>query len=237
MGLLSQIDLKNVPRHVAIIMDGNGRWAKSKGLERTEGHRVGAEVIEQLMDAALAANIHCISLYAFSTENWSRPPSEVQCLWLLFEEFFEKKLPVMIEKGVRVVHSGFEKKLPSGVLAKIHNAVKMTTKCKKITLNFCLNYGGRQEIIAAANEWLLDKKPGEMLTEKKLEKFLFTKGLPDVDLMIRTSGEKRISNFLLWQCAYAEFVFTDRLWPDFNANDLYTALLEYQKRARRFGGV
>ncbi len=237
MSLLSQIDSKAVPRHVAIIMDGNGRWAKRQGLNRSNGHRAGAEVIELLMDAALAVKIECISLYAFSTENWSRPPSEVKGLWILFEEFFDTKLPLLLEKGVRIMHSGTESKLPSGVRKKIRNAVEKTAACKRITLNFCLNYGGRQEIVAAVNSWLDQRKSEESITEKKLEKFLFTKGLPDVDLMIRTSGEKRISNFLLWQCAYAEFVFVDTLWPDFRADDLYRALLEYQGRFRRFGGV
>lgn len=235
--LLDSIDKSNVPRHIGVIMDGNGRWATKRGLDRTEGHKAGAKVIERLMDAALELNIECVSLYTFSTENWSRPVYEVKALWELLIGFFEEKLPVMIEKKVRIVHSGFEKKLPAKVLNTIREAQDRTAKNRGMVMNFCLNYGSRQEMIQAFNLWDENRKPGEKLTEKKFEKFLDSSGLPDVDLMIRTSGEQRISNFMLWQNAYAEFIFMKVLWPDFKANDLYKAVIEYQKRNRRYGGL
>ena len=233
---LNQIDMKNVPAHVAVIMDGNGRWAKKHSLPRSEGHRRGSEVIIELVDAAVAAGVKVVSLYAFSTENWSRPKSEITGLWNLFESFFYKELPVLQEKRVRVLHSGTKQFLPKKMAAQIDQVVAETSRNTKITLNLCLNYGGRQEIIAAFNAWN-QTHPGKVLKENEFEKYLYTAGLPDVDLMIRTSGESRISNFLLWQCAYAEFVFMNVLWPDFKPRHLYQAIQEYQKRTRRFGGL
>jgi undecaprenyl diphosphate synthase len=233
----SEIDMKNLPRHVAVIMDGNGRWAKQKGMERIEGHRKGALVVEKLLDAALELKVSCVSLYAFSTENWSRPVSEVKGLWKLLEDYFEEKLPSLKERGVRVVHSGSESRLPASTLRRIQTTVQETAKNKKITLNFCLNYGGRQEIVDAVNRWRADNPNARSITEKDINRNLYTAGLPDVDLLIRTSGEQRLSNFLPWQTAYAEFVFMKVLWPDFNARHLYQAIYEYQNRSRRFGGV
>ncbi len=235
--LLSAIDRKRVPGHVAIIMDGNGRWAKKRGLERAEGHRAGAVSIERLMDDALLLNIKCVSFYAFSTENWSRPASEINALWNLMIEFFDTKLPIMIEKGARVHHSGSLKKLPKAVKERIENAVEITKKNKNIVLNFCLNYGSQQEITDSVNKWLDSRKDNEKITMAKIEKNLYTNGLPPVDSMIRTSGEHRISNFLLCQIAYAELIFTNVLWPDFSRKDLLNAVIEYQKRNRRYGGI
>lgn len=232
-----QIDKKNIPSHVAVIMDGNGRWAKERSLPRSEGHRAGSLVIEKLMDAAMDLNLNYISLYAFSTENWNRPPTEIQGLWKLLSSFFNEKLPIMKEKGIRVVHSGRRKALPSNVLNAIDSAVSETKNNKKITLNFCLNYGGRQEIIDAVNEWNNNKKSKESLSEKTLRNYLYSPDIPDVDLMIRTSGEYRISNFLLWESAYSELVFQNVLWPDYSAENLYEAIIEYQNRSRRFGGL
>ncbi len=235
--LFNKINLDHVPRHIAVIMDGNGRWAKEKGLPRTEGHKKGARVIENLTDAAVSLKISCVSLYAFSTENWSRPVHEINTLWKLLQQFFEEKLPQLREKNVKIIHSGFEKQLPKGVLDSIHNAVELTSKNTGLKLNFCLNYGSRQEIVEAVNRWLKDSGKEQNLTEKKLNSYLFTRELPDVDLMIRTSGEMRISNFLLWQIAYSELFFTDIYWPDFGPEHLYEAVLEYQKRNRRFGNI
>jgi undecaprenyl diphosphate synthase len=233
-----KIDYGNIPKHVAIIMDGNGRWAKRRGLPRIEGHRQGAETIERCMDTAIELGIKVVSLYAFSTENWSRPKEEINGLWNLLESFFEKKLNTIIEKGVQVWHSGSLKELPVNVQRIITDAVEKSKNNSRIILNFCLNYGGRHEIIHAVNEWLQNKPSHELsLTPEVFEGYLYTKGLPDVDLLIRTSGEYRISNFLLWQIAYAELVFMKVLWPDFNEKHLYQAIYEYQHRERRFGGI
>jgi len=233
-----KIDYTNIPKHVAIIMDGNGRWAKKRGLPRIEGHRRGAETIERCMDTAIELGINVVSLYAFSTENWSRPKEEINGLWNLLESFFEKKLNIIIEKGVQLRHSGSLKELPVNVQRIITEAVEKSKNNSTIILNLCLNYGGRHEIIHAVNEWIQKKPSHELsLTPEIFESYLYTKGLPDVDLLIRTSGEYRISNFLLWQIAYAELVFMKVLWPDFNEKHLYQAIYEYQHRERRFGGL
>lgn len=233
----SCIDPSRIPAHVAVIMDGNGRWAKKKGLPRIEGHKKGAEVIEKLTDSAIELGVKYVSIYAFSTENWSRPGTEIQGLWEILDLFFHTRLPVLMEKGVRVVHSGSMKKLPAKVRSAIADAVERSAKNTTITLNLCINYGGRQEIIDAVNTWAAGAKKGETLTPAKLCRHLYVPELPDVDLMIRTSGERRISNFLLWQGGYAELVFMDVLWPDFTAEHTYRAVAEYQKRTRRFGGI
>ncbi|HQQ23583.1 MAG TPA: polyprenyl diphosphate synthase [Spirochaetota bacterium] len=233
---LSALNMKNIPAHIAVIMDGNGRWAKKRGLDRSAGHKAGADVIEALMDAAFSLKIKCVSLYAFSTENWSRPSSEISSLWKLFEYYFDVKMPLMNQKGIKIVHSGVYDRLPKSMVEKIKNAEMKTAKNKNITLNFCLNYGSRREIVDAANRALF-KTGKNVLTEKMITDNLYAPNLPQVDLMIRTSGEMRISNFLLWQAAYAELVFTKTLWPDFRPKHLYKAILEYQKRNRRFGGI
>jgi undecaprenyl diphosphate synthase len=232
-----RIQKENVPAHVAVIMDGNGRWAKKKGLPRTEGHQAGAEAIERLVDVSIELGIRYISIYAFSTENWSRPVTEVGALWKILENFFNTKLPVLHEKGVRIVHSGTRKKLPARVVSILHSAEQKTKKNKTVVLNLCLNYGGRQEIVDAVNTWIDSRKGKELITADKLRRHLYHPELPDVDLLIRTSGESRISNFLLWQIAYAELVFMDVMWPDFSRDHALEAIKEYQKRTRRFGGL
>jgi undecaprenyl diphosphate synthase len=231
------INPDNIPSHVAIIMDGNGRWAQRRKLPRIEGHRRGAETVEWVVEDSAKAGIRHLSLFAFSTENWSRPREEVKGLWKLLEMFFEMKLDRIKEKGVKILFSGSFRGLPPSSQRVIDEAVRQTKKNKRITLNFCINYGGRQEIVEAVNKWAAARKQGEMLTEKKLPSFFYNPKLPDVDLLIRTSGECRISNFMLWQLAYAELVFMDVLWPDFKAKHLYRALYEYQNRERRFGGL
>lgn len=231
------IDPKKLPIHVAIIMDGNGRWAQKKNLPRIEGHRKGAEVVEPIVEAAANIGIKYLSLFAFSTENWVRPAEEVDGLWKLLEMFFTLKLDTIKEKGVKVIFSGSFRGLPPSAKHIIQQAVNHTKKNKRITINFCINYGGRQEIVDAVNAWVSQRKEGELFTVKKMHAYLYNPDLPDVDLLIRTSGEYRISNFMLWHLAYAELVFMKVLWPDFKAKHLYRALYEYQKRERRFGGL
>lgn len=235
--LRNEIHSDNIPTHIGVIMDGNGRWAQKRSLPRSEGHVKGADVIEVLMDSALELDIKCVSLYAFSTENWSRPVDEVQFLWDLLYTFFEEKLPIMKEKGVRIYHSGSRKRLPSKVRKVLDKAISETEKNRGLKMNFCLNYGSRQEIVDGINQWSSNAKEGEKFTEKKMQKLLYASDLPDIDLLIRTSGEQRLSNFMLWQCAYAEFLFMNVLWPDFKPSHLYRAIIEFQKRKRRFGGI
>jgi undecaprenyl diphosphate synthase len=227
----------DIPGHVAIIMDGNGRWAKQKSLPRSEGHRRGAEIIEPLMDAAMELGIRVVSLYAFSTENWLRPRTEIASLWELLDYFFKTKIDVIKSKGVRVKHSGLAAMLPSSTHETITRAVNDTRKNRRLILNFCVNYGGQQEIVHAVNSWLEGRKGREKISTRKLEENLFTSGLPPVDLMIRTGGEYRISNFLIWQIAYSELLFLNVLWPDFRPRHLYKAIYDYQQRERRFGGI
>jgi undecaprenyl diphosphate synthase len=226
-----------VPGHVGIIMDGNGRWAKDKGLPRKEGHKMGAEVIEPLMDCAISLGIKKVSLYAFSVENWSRPVTEIRGLWELLEAFFKKKIDIINDKNIKIEHSGSLKKLPPSTKKSIADSVKKTSSNNGIILNFCINYGGRQEIIDSVNSWLESRKGNEKITEKKLNSFLYSRNMPDLDLLIRTSGEYRISNFMLWQIAYSELFFTDVLWPDFGAEEFYKAIFEFQNRERRYGGL
>lgn len=232
-----KVNPDNVPAHVAVIMDGNGRWAKKRGLPRVEGHRRGAGVVIKLTDAAIELGIGVVSIYMFSTENWNRPPEEIEALWKILSVFYEKQMHLLGEKGVRVVHSGSMRKLPVSVRKLIERVEKDTMNNRNIILNLCLNYGGRQEIVDAVNGWSSVRSAKETINEAKLRKHLYRPDLPDVDLLIRTSGEKRISNFLLWQSAYAELVFTDVLWPDFSKEDVYKAVIEYQNRQRRFGGL
>ncbi len=226
-----------IPKHIAIIMDGNGRWAQKRSLPRTEGHKRGADVIEPLMDASIKLGIKTVSLFAFSVENWSRPKLEVKELWDLLKYYFQNNIERIKKKNIRIIHSGSTRRLPPSTKKIIQNAVDETKKNRKIVLNFCVNYGGRQDIVDGVNKWLKNRKPDEQLSVKKLERNLYTSGLPEVDLMIRTSGEFRISNFLLWQLAYAELVFMDVLWPDFNESHLYEAIYQYQQRERRFGKI
>ncbi|XDD52025.1 isoprenyl transferase [Leptospira sp. WS92.C1] len=223
-------------------MDGNGRWATSRGKSRSEGHREGARAIDRLMDASLELGLSNISLYAFSTENWKRPITEIRSIFNLLIEFIETRLDTIHERGIRIHHSGSRKRLNRKVLDKIDFAVDKTKKNKKLTVNFCLNYGSRDELLKAAQEVFLQRKRDQVLfekplKEKELEKFLYTSTLPPVDLLIRTAGEQRLSNFLLWQSAYAELYFTDILWPDFDKKSLVESLQWYETRTRKFGGL
>lgn len=231
----------NVPAHVAIIMDGNGRWAAARGLPRAAGHREGVEAARRAVEAARDLGLSYLTLYSFSTENWRRPAGEIRDLMGLLRKFISEDLPKLKKEGVRVVIIGDRKSLDTDLRFLVNRAEKETAKNKEFVLQIAFNYGGRDELLRAARSFAEDVKRGDAqptdLTFEGLEKYLDTTGAPDPDLVIRTSGEKRISNFLLWQAAYAEYVFLDVLWPDFNAEYFSEALLEFQRRERRFGGV
>jgi len=231
-----------LPKHVAVIMDGNGRWAEARGLSRSEGHREGALAVDRLLETALKYKIQAVSLYAFSTENWKRPVTEVRSIFQLLIEFIDTRLPRIQEKGIRIIHSGSKSKISAAPLKKIEEACHKTVKNKKLVANFCLNYGAKEELLSSFGRLQKARKAaGKSLetppTEKELEKYLYTHPLPPVDLLIRTAGEKRVSNFLLWQIAYAELFFTDTLWPDFGTTAFEEALSFYESRKRKFGGL
>lgn len=233
----SLIDPRRPLNHIAIIMDGNGRWAKKRSLARLEGHRKGSEIIEPVIEGAQSIGVKALSLYTFSTENWSRPTSEVEGLWRIVETFIVTKLESIKRNGVKIVISGSPDKIPDSTRKVLYRFIRETRNNRNITVNICLNYGGRQEILDSVNRWLVKRKPGEEITEKKMNRFLYTAGLPDIDMMIRTGGDFRISNFLLWQLAYTEFIFMKVLWPDFRPQHLFKAVYEFQQRERRFGGL
>ena len=231
-----------LPEHIAIIMDGNGRWATTKGLARKEGHREGSLAIDRLMDLAIEIGLKNISLYAFSTENWKRPITEVRAIFNLLEEFIDSRLDSILSKNIKILHSGSRKMIPSGSLKRIDKAVSATSKNTGIVINFCLNYGSQDEILNAFHKIIQNriKKNKNLEKEIKIAEFeeaLYTYPLPPVDMLIRTAGEKRVSNFLLWQIAYAEIYFTDTLWPDFDKKSLFDALDWYAGRTRKFGGL
>ena len=239
---LEGIDLSGLPRHVAIVMDGNGRWAKQRGLARTEGHRAGEEAVARAVDAALELGVTHLTLYAFSTENWRRPPSEVRFLLNDTQRFVRRRRDEFHSKGVRMRWIGRrERKVPKSVQQQIDESVEMTKNNKRLTLTVAFNYGSRAELGDAARAIAEEAAAGKLdptrVSDKTLAKHLYDPELPDVDLFVRTSGEQRISNYLLWQSAYAELVFLDVLWPDFDREHFFDAVREYQKRGRRFGAV
>ncbi len=230
------LDPKRMPRHVAVIMDGNGRWAQRRGLPRVAGHREGMASVRTLVQSCDDLGIAYVTVYAFSTENWKRPRPEVQFLMKLLIEFLRKEITELHRKQVRIRMLGQRDKIPAAVLKEIDKGVELTQGNTGLNLNFAFNYGGRQEILDAVAAWSRQRKR-RPLTEETFASFLYTAGMPDPDLLIRTSGEMRISNFLLWQLAYAEIVVTPVFWPDFRQKHLIEALAEYQRRERRFGGV
>ncbi|HLQ72291.1 MAG TPA: isoprenyl transferase [Bacillota bacterium] len=234
-------NLDNMPHHVAIIMDGNGRWANKRGLPRIAGHKEGMNIVREIVKAAIACHIKILTLYTFSTENWKRPKSEVDYIMKLPKEFMHIYLPEMIENNVKIETIGDFNKLPEHTQKVIQSGKEKTKDNDGLILNFALNYGGRYEIMRAIKQVMSDIDAGRVSTdaldENMFSKYLYTQGLPDPDLLIRTSGEQRLSNFLLWQLAYTEFWFTDVLWPDFHADVFQKALQEYQKRKRRYGGI
>ena len=229
-----------VPQHVAIVMDGNGRWANARGLTRVEGHRAGEAALMDVIEGAIQAGVKYLTVFAFSTENWKRSPDEVKFLMNYNREVLRRRRDELDGWNVRIKWAGRRPKLWPTVIDELLIAEKQTAKNKGLTFTMCVNYGSRIEIVDAINQIVEDSKSGTLsgaLTEKKMQNYLLTKDLPDVDLFIRSSGETRVSNFLLWQSAYAEFVFLDVLWPDFSRKDLWTAIQQYSKRNRRFGGA
>ncbi len=242
MNKIPEIPRELIPRHIALVMDGNGRWAKMRGMKRTEGHRVGEKVLMKMVDACIElGGVEWLSAYTFSTENWRRSPDEVRFLMGFARDVLRSERDQLHAKNVRIVWAGRRPRLWRSVLREIEAAEEMTKNNTGLTLAMCINYGGRAELVdaargiaEAASQGTL--KPSE-INEKTISNWLYRPDMPDVDLFLRPSGEQRTSNFLLWQSAYAEMVYRDILFPDFTADDLYDAVLEYAKRDRRFGGV
>ena len=236
---MPKLDTTALPRHIAIIMDGNGRWAEQQGKPRIMGHRAGVESVQDIVRAARALGIGVLTLYAFSTENWKRPPLEVQALMGLLKSFLESELATMVHNNVSLRCLGQKERIPAEVRKVLERVIQETAGNTGLILNLALSYGGRSEITQAvqaiAQKCLAGTlSPGE-IDQSVLEQHLYTAGLPDPDLVIRTGGETRLSNFLLWQASYAELYFTEILWPDFRKKDLLHAILDFQKRQRRFG--
>ncbi len=227
--------MENLPVHVGIIMDGNGRWAKRRGLPRIAGHRAGAKVTERIVIAASKAGIKYLTLFGFSTENWKRPEEEVSFLFRLMHEYVQSKEKLFLENNVRFRVMGRLNELPDFLVDGFRKMEEKTAHCSGLTAVFAVNYGGRQEIIDAVNKAVA--RGIKEFTEETIRQFLYIPELPDLDLLIRTSGELRISNFLIWQSAYTELWFTNTLWPDFTEKEFYKALEDFSKRERRFGGV
>lgn len=238
---LEQLQERPMPKHIAVIMDGNGRWAKSKGLARIAGHRVGVQALKNMIIALDELGIPYVTVYAFSTENWKRPKEEVDALMDLIVEFIDSEIDYLNEKNVKVNAIGDISQLNKKAYDKITYAMELTKNNDNIVMNVALNYGGRQEIIRAVKEISREVAAGKLnpedIDEALFAGYLYTAGQPDPDLMIRSSGEMRISNFLLWQIAYSEFWISDILWPDFKKQDLWKAIWDYQNRDRRYGGL
>jgi len=238
--LLEKLDLARLPRHVAVIMDGNGRWAQKRHLPRIAGHRSGTQSARTTIETCARLKIEALTLYAFSVENWRRPKTEIDFLMALLREYLRKEMPLLQKNNIRMRFLGRIDELPAGVQKDVREAMEKTAENKGMVLCVALNYGGRAEIVDAMNA-ILSERNGHVtpnkVTEEQLSRHLYTEGLPDPDLLIRTSGEMRVSNFLLWQIAYAEIFVTETLWPDFNRARLLEALLEFQKRERRYGGI
>jgi len=239
MDYLSKINTQNVPKHVAVIMDGNGRWAKKQGKSRIFGHKNGVKAVRETIEAAVNAGIKALTLYAFSTENWKRPEAEIKTLMTLLVTSLKNEAKDLIKNNIKLQVIGNQNHLPAIVLKGLNKVIEQTKNNTALTLTIALSYGSREEIVNAfkniAKKVVNNDLSVEEINENIINNHLYTFTLPDVDLMIRTSGEKRISNFLLWQIAYAELHFTDVLWPDFTKNDFYNAIIEYQTIERRFG--
>ena len=229
-----QVDMSRLPRHIAIIMDGNGRWAKKRGLPRTAGHKAGAETFRDIATYCKELGMDYLTVYAFSTENWKRPAEEVSAIMSLLEQYLLEAVDTMERDYIRLRFFGDLSALSPELQALAHRTDGISGHYDGFQTNICLNYGGRAEILRAAQ---LCAAAGEDWTEENFSKYLWSAGIPDPELIIRPSGELRLSNFLLWQCAYSEFYFCDTLWPDFTRADLDKAIIDYQKRDRRFGGV
>jgi undecaprenyl diphosphate synthase len=229
--------LVNAPAHVAIIMDGNGRWAKKRGLPRAAGHKAGTDNLRRVIEAAVELGIRILTIYAFSTENWQRPAEEVNGLMSIFEEVIDRELGELHRNGVRLRHIGRLDRLSPAFADKVRAAIALTRDNTRLTLNIAFNYGGRAEIVEAVRSIVAEGIPPEQITDDTVATHLYTAGQPDPDLIIRTSGEMRVSNFLIWQGAYSEYFITPTYWPDFDKEQLRLALEEYSRRHRRFGGL
>ena len=227
----------SIPKHIAIIMDGNGRWAKEKGKLRVEGHKKGAENIEKIIDYSIKLGVKYLTVYAFSTENWKRPEAEVKALMKLFAKYLDDKKEELKKQGVKLLVTGTEENIPSKLLKKIRNTEEYLSDCDQITFNIAFNYGGRKEIVDGINKILKENRGNEEINEEEFKKYMYRPEIPDPELVIRTSGEFRVSNFLLWEIAYSEFYVTNVYWPDFDEREYDLAIASYNKRDRRFGGV
>src|SRR5277367_2160142 len=236
--LASAIDPDRLPAHIAIIMDGNGRWAKRRKLPRVAGHKAGIEPVRVAVETCARLGLRALTLYAFSVENWKRPRAEVEMLWRLLRMYLRAELPDMARNDIRFNAIGRIEALPDFVRAELEETVRATAGNRGLQLNLAINYGGRAELVDAVKTLIEDSRRREItIDEEAIAARLYTAGTPDPDLLIRTSGEMRVSNFLLWQIAYSELYVTDTLWPDFNRTELLRAILDYQKRDRRFGGL
>jgi len=229
--------MSGLPKHIAIIMDGNGRWAELRGVPRTEGHRRGAQRAKEIIEASYEIGLGNLTLYTFSVENWRRPLDEVFTLMSLLKEYLIKEKETLVSKGIRFRTIGNRDMLPEDVISIIRDVEEATLDGSSMNLVLCLSYGGRDEIIRAVRRLLAERVEPEEIDEENFKNYLDTKGLPDPDLIIRTSGERRLSNFLLYQSAYAELYFTETLWPDFTREEFFEAIQDFQKRQRRFGAV
>ena len=232
-----KINPDQLPQHVAIIMDGNGRWAKEKGKLRVEGHKKGAENIEKIIDYSIKLGVKYLTVYAFSTENWKRPEAEVKALMKLFAKYLDDKKEELKKQGVKLLVTGTEENIPNKLLKKIRNTEEYLSDCNQITFNIAFNYGGRKEIVDGINKILKENRGNEEINEEEFKKYMYRPEIPDPELVIRTSGEFRVSNFLLWEIAYSEFYVTNVYWPDFDEREYDLAIASYNKRDRRFGGV
>lgn len=226
-----------IPTHIAIIMDGNGRWALSRGLPRLAGHRAGTENLRRVIEACIEFGIRYLTIYAFSTENWGRPPEEVRGLMRILEDVIDRELQELNDQGVQLHHIGRLDRLNPILREKVKHAVEITRDNNRLVLNVAFNYGGRDEIVCAIQGMILDGISADQVTDDMVSQYLFTAGAPDPDLIIRTSGELRGSNFLIWQGAYSEWYFTPTYWPDFDKEELREALFEFAHRERRYGGL
>jgi undecaprenyl diphosphate synthase len=229
--------LERVPRHVAIIMDGNGRWAKARGLPRLAGHRAGTENLRPILEAAAEFGIEILTIWAFSTENWRRPETEVRGLLRILRLMIRRELRELHRQGVKLRHIGQLDRLPESLQAQVREAIEMTKDNERIVLNVAFDYGGRAEIVRAVRRIIEAGVPAEDVDEELLSRYMYTAGQPDPDLIIRTGGELRTSGFMLWQSAYTEYYITPTFWPDFGRQELYQALVEFGHRDRRFGGI
>ena len=239
MALSEQIDKKNIPAHIAVIMDGNGRWAKRKGLLRTSGHEKGVDTVSMIVEECAKIGVKYLTLYAFSTENWNRPKYEVNAIMNILVKSLTKEEPTLMKNGIRLSVIGDIDSLPNKCKAAFFSTMNNTANNTRLNLILALSYSSRKEIVRSVKKIAIDIQNGllnpDQINETHIEQALYTADIPDPELLIRTSGEQRISNFLLWQIAYSELYFSEKLWPEFSADDFYAAIIDYQNRERRFG--